>query len=142
MANPSAGAGVVLAAGVQPEKEPVQSAFQAESPNRPQILQDPLHRAVEALAQGDSQTAIDAASRGLAETPDQAAALYRVLGTAHYRLGEYQAAQAALAQALSLDKSDALSYFLMGSTLDKLADHEAAQRNYSEAARLDPRFAN
>jgi tetratricopeptide (TPR) repeat protein len=143
VATPSAVASTtLLTSGVQPVVAPVQPAFQAESPAGPQILQDPLHRAVAALARADTEGAIEAASRGLAETPDQAAALYRVLGTAHYRRGEYQAAQAALCQALSLDKSDALSYFLMGSTLDKLADHEAAQRCFSEAARLDRRFAN
>ena len=102
----------------------------------------PLERAVAALAADDTARAIELASRGLAATPDRAAALYRVLGTAHYRRGEYQSAQAALAQALSLDKSDALTYFLMGSVLDKLNDHDGAGRYYAEAARLDVRFAN
>jgi tetratricopeptide (TPR) repeat protein len=65
-----------------------------------------------------------------------------VLGAAHYRRGEYQVAQTALAQALSLDKSDALAYFLMGSTLAKQNEHEAAAKYLAEAARLDVRFAN
>ncbi|HZZ28613.1 MAG TPA: tetratricopeptide repeat protein [Pirellulales bacterium] len=119
----------------------LQPALLAEPSNRPQNLQDPLHQAAAALGRGDTQAAIEIASRGLSETPEQAAVLYRLLGTAHYRRAEYEAAQAALAQALSLDKGDALSYFLMGSTLDKLAQHEAAQGYFAEAARLDPRFA-
>ena len=107
----------------------------------PQIRQNPLDKAVAALASGDNDAAIDAASRGLASRPDEAAQLYRVLGAAHYRRGQYEVAQAALAQALSLDKSDALAYFLMGSTLEKLGEHEAAAKHLAEAARLDVRFA-
>jgi tetratricopeptide (TPR) repeat protein len=118
-----------------------QSEISANSSESPLILHDPLHRAAAALAQGDTETALDIASRGLSQNPEEASALYRVLGTAHYRRGEYQAAQAALTQALSLDKSDALSYFLMGSTLEKLAQHEAAQGYFAEAARLDGRYA-
>jgi tetratricopeptide (TPR) repeat protein len=120
---------------------PVQPAFLAESSDHPEVLQDPLHLAAEALGRGDTEKAVDIASRGLSRTPDQAAELYRLLGTAHYRRGEYQAAQAALTQALSLDKADALSYFLMGATLDKLDEHEAAQKYFSEAAHLDARYA-
>ena len=59
---------------------------------------------------------------------------------AQYRLGDYAAAQVAIAQGLSLDKSDALAYFLMGSTLARLGQAEAAERQFAEAARLDPRF--
>jgi tetratricopeptide (TPR) repeat protein len=101
----------------------------------------PLAKAVEWLSAGDTAAAIDAASRGLSSTPEDAAALYRVLGAAHYRQGEFEAAQAALAQALSLDKTDALAYFLMGSTLAKLNQPAAAAKQFSEAARLDARFA-
>jgi uncharacterized protein HemY len=101
----------------------------------------PLAKAVEWLSAGDTAAAIDAASRGLSSTPEDAAALYRVLGAAHYRQGEFEAAQAALAQALSLDKTDALAYFLMGSTLAKLNQPVAAAKQFSEAARLDARFA-
>ncbi len=102
---------------------------------------DPLEAAIAALAAGNNEAAIDAATDGLASSPEQAAQLYRVLGTAHYRRGEFQAAQSALAQALSLDKADALAYFLMGSTLAKLGEHEAAAGHLAAAARLDARFA-
>ena len=106
------------------------------------ISNNPLQRSVEALAQGDTATAIELATAGLAQNPERPAPLYRVLGAAHYRRGEYQAAQIALAQALSLDKSDALAYFLMGSTLSKLGQSETAARCFAEAARLDPRYGS
>jgi predicted Zn-dependent protease len=125
-----------------PAQPVVQAVLPAAEPIDPQLLQSPLQRAVAALAKGDTEAAIEAATRGLARTPDQAAPLYRVLGAAHYRRGEYQVAQTALAQALSLDKSDALAYFLMGSTLAKQNEHEAAAKYLAEAARLDVRFAN
>ncbi len=120
---------------------PAQSLDPAAPPANPQIRQSPLREAVVALAQGDIQTAIAAAQRGLTETPGQSAALHRVLGAAQYRRGDYQAAQTELAQALSLDKTDALSYFLMSATLEKLDSHEAAARYRAEAARLDGRYA-
>ena len=41
----------------------------------------------------------------------RSAALFRTLGTAHYRAGDYVAAEVALRQALSLDKGSALAYF-------------------------------
>ncbi len=96
-------------------------------------------RAAEALRNGHPQDAIDLAKEGLRHHP-QSASLYRVLGASQYRLGNYAAAQVAIAQGLSLDKSDALAYFLMGSTLARLGQAEAAERQFAEAARLDPRF--
>ena len=57
---------------------PVQSVQSAPQVDR-QIVASPLERAVEALAAGDTETAVDAASRGLAEHPEQTTALYRVL---------------------------------------------------------------
>lgn len=114
----------------------------ATKPADPQNRHNPLQRAVEALAGGDTAAAIDWATTGLAQAPERSEALYRVLGAAHYRRGEYQAAQNALAQALSLDKSDALAYFLMGSTLAKQGQSETAARCFAEAARLDPRYGS
>ncbi len=119
----------------------VQVAYPRVEPVQQRALQSPLQEAVQSLAKGDTALAIDAATRGLSRTPDEAAALYRVLGTAHYRRGEYATAQTALAQALLLDKSDALTYFLMGSTLAKQNEHEAAAKYFAEAAKLDSRFA-
>ncbi len=47
-----------------------------------------------------------------------------MLGAAYYRTGDYKSSQVALQQALSLDKSSALSYLLMGCTLAKLGQNE------------------
>lgn len=126
------------------DRSAVVASYSAASakPADPQNQHNLLQRAVEALAQGDTEGAIELATAGLAQIPERSASLYRVLGAAHYRRGEYQAAQIALAQALSLDKSDALSYFLMGSTLAKLGQSETAARCFAEAARLDPRYGS
>jgi tetratricopeptide (TPR) repeat protein len=99
-----------------------------------------LQRAVTALRNDKARNAADIAAAALRRHP-RSAALARVLGAAQYRLGDYQAAQVAIAQALSLDKSDALAYFLMGSTLVRLGQTTAAERQFAEAARLDPRFS-
>jgi predicted Zn-dependent protease len=69
------------------------------------------------------------------------ARLYQSLGLACYRLGDYQASYDALQTALSLDKSQGLSYFLMGCTLSKLGEQQAAEAQFARAAALDPRFA-
>jgi tetratricopeptide (TPR) repeat protein len=120
---------------------PEPSAGSAAAGTNPQIRQSPLRESVVALAQGDTEAAIAAAQRGLAEPSAQPAALYRVMGAAHYRRGEFHTAQGELAQALSLDNTDALSYFLMSATLEKLNEHEAAAGFRAEAARLDARFS-
>jgi tetratricopeptide (TPR) repeat protein len=120
---------------------PEPSAGSAAASTNPQIRQSPLRESVVALAQGDTEAAIAAAQRGLAESSAQPSALYRVMGAAHYRRGEFQTAQGELAQALSLDNTDALSYFLMSATLEKLNEHEAAAGFRAEAARLDARFS-
>ncbi len=96
--------------------------------------------AIEALRDNRPHDAAQISSAALAEHP-RSAALFRVLGAAQYRLGNYNAAQVAIGQALSLDKSDALTYFLMGSTLARLGQNQAAERQFSEAARLDPRYS-
>ena len=113
---------------------PVESGSD-ESPDARQAVT----RAADALRNDHPQSAVDLASDALVRHP-KSASLYRVLGASQYRLGNYAAAQVAIAQALSLDKSDALAYFLMGSTLARLGQSEAAERQFAEAARLDPRF--
>jgi tetratricopeptide (TPR) repeat protein len=69
------------------------------------------------------------------------APIYRTLGLACYRAGDYHAAYDALQTALSLDNASGLSYFLMGCTLSKLGERQAAEANFSQAAALDSRFA-
>ncbi len=68
------------------------------------------------------------------------ARLNRILGLAYYRLGDYQSSQVALRQALSVDKSSALSYLLMGCTLSKLGQTESAEAHLRQARTIDPRY--
>ena len=60
---------------------------------------------------------------------------------AAYRMRRYADAETALRQSLSLDNSQALSYFLLGSALEHLGKPEESERYRSEAARLDSRYA-
>lgn len=71
----------------------------------------------------------------------ESARLYRIQGTAAYRMGDYPTAEEALQRALSLDNTSALAYFLMGSTLQKVGKPEAAERCFRQARHLDPSFA-
>jgi tetratricopeptide (TPR) repeat protein len=109
----------------------------AANPHDPQI---PISAAVAALQCNEPDVAIALVTRAIRRFP-QMAAFYRILATAHYRRGEYAASQTALAQALSLDKSSALSYFLMGCTLTKLGQTAAAAEHFRRAERIDPSFA-
>lgn len=96
--------------------------------------------AVTALRHEQPELAVQLATRALEQHP-KSAALYRVIGTAQYQLEHFKAAQVALEQALSLDNSHALSYFLMGCTLSKLGQTEAADWHYGQAKQLDARYA-
>ncbi len=108
----------------------------ATSPNDPHI---PISAGVTALRHNQPALAVDlllpAKHRFL-----RCVEIYRVLGTAYYRLGDYKSSQVALQQALSLDKSSGLSYFLMGCTLAKLGQQEAARDHLKQARTLNPRY--
>lgn len=106
-------------------------------PDDPQI---PVSAAVSALRYNQPDLAIQL----LAPCTDlytDSAAVPRTLATAYYRKGDYASAQTALEQALSLDKSSPLSYFLMGCTLVKLGQPEAAEIHFRRARVIDPRYA-
>ncbi len=109
----------------------------AANPHDPQI---PLSAAVAALECNHPDVAIALVKPALLRFP-KSAALHRVLGTAYYRQGDFADSQTALQQALSLDKSSALSYFLMGCTLTRLGQTEAAADQFRRAGQIDPRFA-
>ena len=68
--------------------------------------------AVDALQSNQPDVALDALRDGLARFPDSAV-LWRTLGAAHHQKGAFQSTQSALHQALSLDNSCALAYFLL-----------------------------
>ncbi len=101
--------------------------------------QTPIAEAIQALRHGRPELAIELLlpaehhHRGPAQ-------LYRILGVAYYRLGDYESSEVALRQALSLDKSSALSYFLMGCTLSKRGQFEAAEDHFEQARTLNPRY--
>ena len=106
------------------------------NPDDPQI---PISAAAVLLRHNQPEGAVRLLAESAQRFPN-CPAIHRMLGTAHYRLGDYQRAQVAFQQALSLDKSSALSYFLMGCTLAKLGQKGAAEAHLRQAAMLDPRY--
>lgn len=107
---------------------------------RPDDPQIPISAAVSSLRHNQPEVAVELLEPAVAAFPDSAA-LQRILGTAYYRRGDYKSSQLALQQALSLDKSSALSYFLLGCTLVKLGQSEAAETCFRQARVIDPRYA-
>jgi len=106
-------------------------------PNNPHI---PTTAAIAALRQNRPDVAIVVAQEASAVFP-RWTPLLRTLGTAHYRQGDCQSSQLVLQQALSLDKSDALAYFLLGCTHAKLQRPRDAEACFAEARRLNPSLA-
>lgn len=116
------------------------ACFRQVAAQRPHDAQMLIGAAVLALQYNQPCVAVDLLEPCVAGF-SRPAAMYRVLGTAYYRQGNYPAAEAALQQALSLDNSSALTYFLMGCTLEKLGRAEAAERQFRQAESLDARYA-
>jgi len=108
----------------------------AVDPHNPQI---PTAAAVSALRHNQPDVAVSLLEPVLGAFPESAA-IRRILGAAHYRLGDYRSSQVVLQQALSLDNSSALSYFLMGCTLVKLGQPAVAETYFRQARRLDPKY--
>jgi tetratricopeptide (TPR) repeat protein len=106
------------------------------APDNPQIR---LRAAVIALRHRRPELAAEIAKEATIRFPKSPEA-YRLLGTAVYRQGRYAEAQSAFQAALSLDNTAALSYFLMGCTLQKLNQTDAAASHFARAAELDARF--
>jgi tetratricopeptide (TPR) repeat protein len=105
-------------------------------PNDPQL---PLAAAAAALRHNQPELAIELLQPAEKQLPNSAA-IQRTLAVAYYRLGDYASSQVALQQALSLDKSSALAYFLMGCTLTKRGQPESAEAHFRQAQSLDPRY--
>ncbi len=70
----------------------------------------------------------------------RSAAFQRVLGTAYLRADQAAQAEEYLRRSLRLDSSAGLTYFLLGSCLERLGKTEAAERHFAQAARLEPRL--
>ena len=103
----------------------------------PQDPQIPISATMAALEADQPETAASIARLGIAFHPSSAD-LHRTLGAALYRQGSYASSQVALQQALSLDKSSALSYFLLGCVSEELGDAEGAEAHFARAVELDP----
>ncbi len=108
----------------------------ATNPNNPQIL---LAATGAVLRANRPDLAVEILTPGTKQFPNSAA-IYRMLGVSYYRMGDFKSSQVALQQALSLDKSSALSYLLMGCTLAKLGQNEAAESHFRQARALDPKY--
>ncbi len=74
-------------------------------------------------------------AKTVTERFDDTSAVYRTVGVAYYRQGDFESSQIALQQALSLDNGHPLTYFLLGHTLAKLGDGAAAQGYFRQARR-------
>jgi tetratricopeptide (TPR) repeat protein len=115
-------------------------AYNAAIRLEPKNSQTAVTAAVAALKHEQPELALQLAVTGLKSLP-RSAGLHRVHGTAAYKLGRFAEAEAALRQSLSLDNSQALSYFLLGSVQSRLGKHEAADGQFRHAAKLDRRYA-
>lgn len=105
-------------------------------PDNPQI---PISAAAIALRANRPELAVELLTAAARRFPNSAA-VHRMLGASQYRTGDYASSQVALQQALSLDKSSALSYLLLGCTLSKLGQNQAAEANFRQARMLDPKY--
>jgi tetratricopeptide (TPR) repeat protein len=117
------------------------AALRKAAEDHPDDQQAALDAAVYALRVRQPRAAVEIATSALRDDP-ASAPLVRVLGMAHFDCGDYATAKASLGRAISLDKSNALAYFLMGSALARMGESEAARPYFDEAARLDPRYRN
>jgi Flp pilus assembly protein TadD len=113
--------------------------YQQEQAAHPHDAQIAIGAAVLSLRSNQPKLAVRILSGAAQQFPGNAAIL-RNLGVAHFRLGDYHASQVALQQAITLDKSSALSYFLLGCTLAKLGQEQAADAEFRQAELLDPRY--
>jgi Flp pilus assembly protein TadD len=113
--------------------------YQAEQAAHPHDAQIVIRAAVLSLRSNQAKLAVRILSDGARQFPADATIL-RNLGVAHFRLGDYHASQVALQQAIALDKSSALSYFLLGCTLAKLGQEQAADAEFRQAELLDPKY--
>jgi tetratricopeptide (TPR) repeat protein len=108
----------------------------AQHPDDPNV---PVEAAVLALRSDQPDLAVEILQPAESRFP-HVASVKRALAAAHYRLGDDRSSEVLLRQALSLDNTDALAYFLMGRTLARLGQTEAAESHFRQARSLDPRY--
>ncbi len=124
------------AADVSEARHCLQKALAAEPRNR----QLAVSVAVLPLRYNQPDLALQLAQSALARFNDDAS-LHRIVGLAHYRLGDFESSQLALQQALSLDNGHPLTYFLLGHTMQKLGAADTAEWCFAQARRANPTAA-
>jgi tetratricopeptide (TPR) repeat protein len=110
----------------------------AESPGNPQVV---ARAGILALKHNRPELAVDLVEPAIAGFGNNDC-LRQVLAMAKYRRGEYLSARALLQQALAIDKSSAISHYMLGCTLVKLDQRESAENHLLQAAQLDPKYAS
>jgi len=128
------------AALVKGSAEAALTFFQEATALRPDNPQIPIFAAAASVRHHQPNLAI-ALLEPLRQRIPPSPKVLRILGAAYLRLGDHRSSQVALQQALSLDKSSALTYFLMGCTLAKLGQIESAQAHWRQAETMDSRYA-
>lgn len=106
------------------------------APDDPQLA---VSAVVAALRAGQPEMALRLAEPAQVRFPDSAP-IHRAAGLAHFRLGRFDASQVALQQALSLDNSDALAYFLLSATLSRMGRAEEAAWHLRRAREIEPKW--
>lgn len=112
--------------------------FEEAIRRRPDDPSMPVAAAVAALKANQPDMAVELLEPAQSRFPGDAP-IKRVLAVARYRLGDYASSELLLQQALSLDNTDALSYFFLGCTLERLGRSEEAQRQFAEARAIEAR---
>ena len=135
--NDGSPARVIAASHKRSTQEELPKKTSPTDPNDPQI---PISAATAALRNNRPALALELLTTAQRQFPDSAA-VYRILGVAHYRMGSYESSQVALQQALSLDNSAAVTYFLLGCTQAKLGQLESADANFRQARAIDPTYS-
>ena len=106
----------------------------------PQNQQLPYSTSVALLRGGHAPLAVDLLEAAVTLHPRHVH-LQRLHGAALIEAERFAEAQVALQQALSLDNSSALTYFLLGISLEAQGQAEAARLHRLQATKLDPRFS-
>jgi Flp pilus assembly protein TadD len=107
-------------------------------PDHPDLA---VSTAADLLQAGKAESALQLAAAASERYPKDIR-LKHAVASAQFESGDPKSAQVTLQQALSLDKGNALTYFLLGYTLKAQGDEEVAQRHFAKARQLDPRLAS
>jgi Tfp pilus assembly protein PilF len=113
------------------------SAGQVQEMNRNSRLRSELDEAVQALRKGDTDTALAALGKMLAEQPDDANAHY-LTGLCRMQRGEDEAAATSLQRAVELSPGFAAAHTNLGICYERLKDSDRAVASYEKALAVEP----